>query len=228
MNENEGKEFITETKTPWYAYLVLAFTFVIFSGVFTKSPTLMAALDFNNLLGAFGRLGTLTAGSGTLAANFKGVGGTGAREGFLLVLTIAPGIIVALGLIEVCIDFKGLNAAEKVFSPIIKPLLGLPGVATMGIVSSLTSSDAGAAFVRAFHDEKYLDDRQRLILTVFQFAAPSIFINFFALGSPLAPYLENYFTLALLVIIIMKFVGAVMFRIFSYFLYKKQGGAVNE
>lgn len=207
----------TEIQAPWYSYIALAFTIIVLSGAFAKSTTPLAALDFNNLLGEFGRLGALTGGAGALASNFKGIGGFGAREGFLLVLSISPAIIVALGLIEVCIDFKGLAAAEKIFSPIVKPLLGLPGVATVGIVSSLTSSDAGAASARAFYDGGYLSDRQRLILTVFQFAAPSILINFYAFGTPLAPYVGERFSLALIVIIAMKFVGAVLFRVFSYF-----------
>lgn len=226
MNEEKNK-FTNGMKTPWYAYIVLIFTIIVFSGLFTKSTNLMAAFDFSNMLGDFGKLGNLTEGSGTLASNFKGIGGTGAKEGLLLVITIAPAIIVALGLIEVCIDFKGLSAAEKIFSPVIKPLLGLPGVATVGIISSLTSSDAGAAFVRAIYDENYLNNQQRLILTVFQFAAPSLFINFFALGAPLVPYLGAYFSLVLLVIIFMKFVGAFIFRIFSYF-FMKQGGQADD
>lgn len=206
-----------EMKAPWYSYVALAFTIIVLSGIFAKSTTSLAALDFGNLLGEFGRLGALTGGTGSLASNFKGIGGVGAREGFLLVLTISPAIIVALGLIEVCVDFKGLVAAEKLFSPIVRPLLGLPGVATVGIISSLTSSDAGAASARAFYDEGYLNNRQRLILTVFQFAAPSILVNFYVFGTPLAPYVGERLSLALLVIIAMKFVGAVIFRVFSYF-----------
>lgn len=200
----------------------MVFTIIVLSGVFSKSTTPLAVLDFSNFLGEFGKLGTLTEGSGTLAPNFKGTGGFGAKGGFLIVLTIAPAIIVALGIIEVCVDFKGLVAAEKLFSPVVKPLLGLPGAATVSIISSLTSSDAGAASVKAFYDEGYLNNRQRLILTVFQFAAPSILINFFALGTPLAPYVGEYLGLALLVVIVMKFVGAILFRVFSYFFLNKQ------
>ena len=209
-------------KIPWYAYVVLLLTIIIFAGFFGKSTTPLKALDFNNLLGNFGALGQVEEGAKvTLANDFKGIGGSGAREGILLVLSISPAIIVAFGIIEICTQYKGILAAQVLFSPIMKVLMGVPGAAAISVVTSLTSSDAGAGLVKSLADENYLNDRQRIILTSFELLAPSILVNFFAMGVTVSDYITRPISIALLVIIIMKVVGANIARILVKIMYKE-------
>lgn len=220
----EGQSANAEKKKVcWYSYLALFFVIVVFSGVFTNSSTLLKVLDFNNLLGNFGSLGTADAQSGVkLAGDFKGIGGSGAREAFLLALSVAPAIIVAFGLIELCMDYKGLLAAEVLFTPIMKPLMGLPGAAVVSLISSFTSSDAGANTIKSLYENGFIDEKQRVVFASFQLMAPSILINFFLLISIVAPYIARQTSIALLVIIVMKFVGANICRLLVKFMHRAE------
>lgn len=225
-------EFSSEKRIPRCAFVALVVTLLFFSGFFNsfgrfkdvEGPksylSMLAALDFNNVVGRFGSIGELKEGGiGKLAKDFKGLGGWGAREAFLLALTLAPSIIVAFGVIEVCTNYKGLRAAEVLFTPIIKPILGLPGSATIALVTSLTSSDAAAGITKELYDEKYLDDTQRTIFMVFQFSAPSIIVNFYAIGPALTAALDTSvpIMIAFGVVLFMKFLGAIAFRLFLKF-----------
>ena len=213
----------------WYSYLALLLTIIILSGAFNTSDTPLKALDFNNLLGNFGSMGVVEEGSNvTLAKDFKGIGGSGPKEGLLLTLSVAPAIIFAFGLIEVCIDYKGLDAAEVVFNPFMKPLMGLPGTAAVALVTSLTSSDAGAALTRNLSDEGYINEGQKIIFTTFQLLAPSILINFFVFAPTLDPLLTKPLSIALLMIIVMKFIGAIVARVLVKVIYKESTNLVKE
>ena len=47
-----------EVKVKWYGYLVLFLGILFFSGLMKDAPGPLKALDFNNVLGSFGKLGT--------------------------------------------------------------------------------------------------------------------------------------------------------------------------
>ena len=49
-----------EVKVKWYGYLVLFLGILFFSGLMKDAPGPLKALDFNNVLGSFGKLGTLS------------------------------------------------------------------------------------------------------------------------------------------------------------------------
>ncbi len=203
-----------QERVPWYGYIALILTILFLSGLFQKSEGPIRALDFTNILGQFGSLGTLEEGTGTLAPNFRGTGGTGVRDSWLFVLWLVPSVMLAFGVIEVCTKFEGLKAAEKLLTPIMKPILGLPGAAAVGVVASFTSADAGAGITKSLRDENYITDAQRLIFVVFQFSAPALVVNYFSLGAALITYLAISPTIPLLLIISMKFVGANLCRIY--------------
>ncbi|MGL6199800.1 MAG: nucleoside recognition domain-containing protein [Lachnospiraceae bacterium] len=215
----------TQEKVPWYSYLALTLTILFLSGFLGKAPEPFKAFDFTNALGDFGTLGTLTDGSGKLASNFKGIGGTGAKEAILLALSIAPAIIMAFGVVDVCNEFKGLSAAQKLFNPILRPLLNLPGSTAIALVTSLTSSDAGAAITKSLKDDNYINEDELFIFTAFQFSSPTLVLNFFAIGAAsLSIYIGGYTNIAFLVIFFFKFFGATLCRIYIAFLKKKQKG----
>ena len=73
-----------QVQVKWYGYIALLVGILFFSGLFQKAPGALKALDFNNVMGSFGTLGELTKGSGTLAENFRGVGGSDRRtDGYM-------------------------------------------------------------------------------------------------------------------------------------------------
>ena len=59
-------------------------------------------------------------------ASFRGTGGTGAKDGFLFALELAPSVILSLGIISVTEGLGGLRAAQQLMTPVLKPLLGIP------------------------------------------------------------------------------------------------------
>ena len=108
-----------EYKVSWKGWLSLIILIVSFSGIFTKSDSVLRALDFQVLTGEFGQVA-----KGII---FTGKGGAGAREGFMFALTLFPTLMFALGCINVAESMGALRAAEKLFRPILKPFMGIPG-----------------------------------------------------------------------------------------------------
>ncbi|WP_110954324.1 nucleoside recognition domain-containing protein [Anaerosinus massiliensis] len=165
-----------EHKLTWRGWLSFLFIVISFSGVLAHAGA-WSAIDFQTLIGAFGKIGDLGA--------FSGKGGTGAREGFLFGLTLIPTVMFALGLIRVVESLGALLAAEKLIRPILKPLMGVPGVTGLALVSSMTSSDVGSAMTKQLHDDGKLTDDERTIFVSYQYAASATLTNTIDCGAPL-------------------------------------------
>lgn len=215
-------ELLEKKKVHWYSYLVLVLTLLCLSGILKDVEGPLACLDFTNLLGTFGKLGTSTVEGVSFASNFTGNGGVGAKHGFLFALTIGPGIALAFGIIEIFNVYGGNEAAEKIFGPIMRLLLGLPGSAVLALVSNLTSADAGAGITRSLHDQRIISKKQNLIMNIFMYPGASIIVNYYMFAPMLFPFLEIPVFVPLAVIIVMKFVIAVLMRIFCAFAMKKE------
>jgi nucleoside recognition membrane protein YjiH len=90
-------------------YVALVFAIIFFSGigiVLAKSVGDWAKVfDFSTLLGSFGKIAK--------AGDFRGVGGIGAKDGFLFGLTLIPPVMFALGVVEVVDWLGGLKAAKS-------------------------------------------------------------------------------------------------------------------
>lgn len=165
-----------EHKLTWRGWLSFVFIVISFSGVLANAGV-WSAIDFQTLIGNFGKIGDL--------GPFSGKGGTGAREGFLFGLTLVPTVMFALGLIRVVESLGALLAAEKLIRPILKPLMGLPGVTGLALVSSMTSSDVGSAMTKQLHDSGKLTDDERTIFVSYQYAASATLTNTIDCGAPL-------------------------------------------
>jgi len=199
----------------WTAYIALVFIIVFFSGLFADATGPLKALDFNNILGEFGSLGTLEEGAGSLASNFRGTGGTGVRDGFLFALTLVPAVMFSLGIVKVVEYLDGLRAAEKLLSPLLKPLLGLPGAAAIALIASLQSADAGSSITKQLSDNGTLSENQKTTFCAFQFSAGAPLTNFLGSGAALFPFLGTTPILVpLIVILIFKFIGANLMRFY--------------
>ena len=165
-------------KVTWKGWLSLFILMITFSGAFVNAGV-WSALDFQVLTGDFGQI--------TPGVNFTGKGGAGAREGFMFTLTLIPTIMFALGLIQVAESLGALRAAEKLFRPILKPLLGIPGVAGLAFVSSFTSSDVGSVMTRGLYDDKLITDDERTIFVAYQYAASGLVTNTLGAGAAMLP-----------------------------------------
>ena len=168
-----------ENKVTLKGWLSLFALIVLFSGLFTNAEGPLSAFDFSNLTGKFGGIYE--------GINFAGKGGTGAREGFLFALTLIPTVCLAVGFIEVVEHLGGMTAATKLFTPILRPLLGLGGSAGLAFVSSFTSSDVAAALTKELTENGELTDDERTIFVSYQYAGSAVILNTFGTQAPLLP-----------------------------------------
>lgn len=193
-----------ENKVTLKGWISLFFLIVLFSGVFTNVEGPLSAFDFSNLTGKFGGIYE--------GINFQGKGGTGAREGFLFALTLIPTVSLAVGLIEVVEHLGGMQAATKLFTPILKPLLGISGSAGLAFVSSFTSSDVAAALTKELTESGELTDDERTIFTAYQYAGSAVILNTFGTQAPLLPIIVLAPGPTIVILWICKVLGANIVR----------------
>lgn len=208
-----------EKKVGVGAYIALAIAVVFFSGIIDMidGPEFLGLFDFSTLNGKFGSIATPTG-----STNFRGAGGTSARDGFMFGLTLLPTVIFALGMVEVFQHFGALEAARKLLTPLLKPLLGLPGVAGLSMIASFQSTDAGAGMTKGLYDNGEIDNKQRSIFCAFQFSAGGTITNVIASGAILYALTNADGSTVMLVpmliplglIFILKFVGGNIMRLY--------------
>jgi nucleoside recognition membrane protein YjiH len=216
------QEKAQDYKVSWKGWLALAFLCVSFSGILGGTSTAWRALDFNVLVGKFG----------TIADSrhiFQGAGGTGAREGFLIALTLVPTTMLALGLIQACEALGALRAAEKIFRPLLRPFMGIPGVAGLAFVSSFTSSDVGAVMTKGLVEDGMMTDDERTIFVSYQYAGSATVTNTFGTGGPLIPISLLPVGVVIGLIFVSKVFGALLVRLYIAYYRRKhpvEGGVV--
>lgn len=199
------KKFLNSLKE--YGSLISVILF--FSGCMKSGPEYLNFFDYTTLLGKFGTIGDT-------GANFLGKADTSVRYAFMFALSIIPGIMLSLGIMAVATKLGAINAASKILTPILKPLMGLPGAATMALTGSLQSSDSGAALSRDLYENKLITDRQRTIFASFQFSSGAS-IGVYLTAIPLILHgLTVAFLTPLAVIIVCKIIGANLIRIIEY------------
>ncbi|ACB84365.1 nucleoside recognition domain-containing protein [Natranaerobius thermophilus] len=200
------------------AYIALILAVMFFSGIFgmIDGPEALGLLDFSTLNGSFGAIENAD-GSTT----FRGVEGTGARDGFMFGLSLLPTVIFALAIVEIAQHYGALDAARKLLTPLLKPLLGLPGAAGLTLIASLQSTDAGGAMTKSLSEAEEITQKQKSVFASFQFSAGATITNVFASGAILYGLTMSDGSMAitvpmiipLAVIFIMKFVGANLMRL---------------
>ncbi len=227
MADNENKQ---EYKVSWKGWLALAFLCLSFSGIFAgKGPFVhfgvdfgfLKLFDFSTLVGTFGQTGTVQSGTKVVKTIFQGTGGIGAREGFLFTLTLFPTVMLALGLIQACEALGALRAAEKLFRPFLRPVMGIPGVAGLAFVSSFTSSDVGAVMTKGLVEEGMMSDDERTIFVSYQYAGSATVTNTFSTGAPLIPISLIPVGGIIGLIFIVKVIGSILVRMYIKFYRKR-------
>lgn len=195
------------------AYVVFAFAILFFSGLLATSQEWYRAIDFTVLNGAFGKI----SGEAGKSFTFRGAGGSGARDGFLFALELMPAIILALGVVEVVEGLGGLRVAQKLLTPVLKPLMGLPGTCGLALIANMQSTDAGAGMAKEMYEKSQIDDGQRSVFIAYQSSASGMISNYFSSGAALFGLMVGPIILPLLVIFMFKVIGANLMRVYLRF-----------
>ncbi|MBZ7985354.1 hypothetical protein AVANS14531_03255 [Campylobacter sp. Cr9] len=200
------------------AYLALIFLVLFFSGLLAGHD-MLKAFDFNTLTGNFGAV--VKGVDGAKGTTFVGSGGFGARAGFLFAFSLIPAVMLALGVIEVMEHYGAIKAAQKLLNPILKPILGVPGLCGLILITDLQSTDAGAAMSKEAREKNYINDKDLIVIAAWQYSGAGMINNFFAIGSALLGQLVCINLIPLVVMFILKFVGAIFVRIVLNTFYRK-------
>lgn len=195
----------------WLALLVLC---IMFSGVLKDVEGPLKALDFSNLVGAWGKIGE----SGQ---NFIGKGGTGAREGMMQALSLIPAIAFAVAIIDVVTQLGAMDAGVKVFTPLLRPLLGIPGECGIAFVSTFTSSDVGSVMTRDLYNEGKISEKERAIFTAYQYAGSAVVLNTINTQAALLPIILFATGPVIVVLFVCKLLGANLVRLILTLQEKK-------
>ena len=192
------------------SYLALILILLFFSGFFADKGAL-SFFDFNSLLGKFGTIQDTA---------FTGKGGTGARQGFIFALSLVPAIMLAVAFVELAAYYGALNAAQHLLTPLLRPLMGLPGASGLALISSLQSTDAGGAMTRELFDAGLITNKERSIFAAFQFSAGAAITNYLSTAAAIFPIMSEPILVPLGVILIHKTIGTNIMRIYLYFQEK--------
>lgn len=222
MNQEEQKQTSSFSKVGIGAYIAFIVALLFFSGILMKVDGMkwLSAFDYTTLIGKFGTM--------TQAAknNFMGEGGISARAGFLLALSLAPSVMLALGVLEILTEYGAIRAAHRLLTPLLKPLLGIPGLTGLALITDLQSTDAGAALTKELYDNKEINKKDLVVMSAWQYSGAGLISNYFASGSLLFAVLTVPVIVPLLLMFVMKFVGAIITRFALNTIYK--GDFVDE
>ena len=199
------------------AYIALAVAILFFSGLFMKVEGMkwLSAFDFTTLGGSFGTM------KDPAKNTFIGAGGVSAKAGFLFALSLAPTVMLALGFLEVLTHYGAIRAAHKLLTPLLHPLLSLPGKTGLALITDLQSTDAGAALTKELYDEGEINKKELTIMGAWQYSGAGLINNYFAIGSALFTVLKLPIILPLLLMFALKFVGGMFVRFVLNTVYKE-------
>lgn len=206
-----------ESKVGIVAYIALAVAILFFSGLFMKVEGMkwLSAFDFTTLGGTFGTM------KDPAKNTFLGAGGVSAKAGFLFALSLAPTVMLALGALEVLTHYGAIRAAHRMLTPLLQPLLSLPGKTGLALITDLQSTDAGAALTKELYDEGEINKKELTIMGAWQYSGAGLINNYFAIGSALFASLQVPIILPLLLMFVLKFVGGMFVRFVLNTVYKE-------
>ncbi len=199
------------------AFLALIVAILFFSGVLSNVPGMkwLGAFDFTVLSGKYGTIKTLSKDT------FIGAGGLGARAGFLFALSLTPAVMLALGCIEVLSHYGAIRAAQKLLTPLLKPILDVPGRTGLALITDLQSTDAGAALTKGLYDDNLVTKKELVIISAWQYSGAGLINNYFSIGAGVFASLTVPLFLPLLIMFVFKFIGAIFVRIVLNTVYKE-------
>jgi len=217
MLEQPAKDAVEEWKVGPGAWISLIIVLLVFSGFFFKVEGMawLGAFDFTTLGGAFGTMKSPETNT------FIGSGGISAKAGFLFALSLVPTVMLALGLLEIFTHYGAIRAAHKLLTPLLKPLLGIPGYTGLALITDLQSTDAGAALTKELYDSKKITRKDVVIMGAWQYSGAGLINNYFSIGSAMFASLTIPIIVPLVLMFVLKFVGAAAVRLALNTVYKR-------
>lgn len=217
MAEEKNMQPANVWKVSAGAYIALIVAILFFSGLFMKVNGMkwISAFDFTTLSGTFGTM------KDPAKNTFIGAGGVSAKAGFLFALSLVPTVMLALGFLEIFTHYGAIRAAHKLLTPLLKPLLGIPGLTGLALITDLQSTDAGAALTKELYDKKDITKKELVVMSAWQYSGAGLINNYFAIGSALFAFLTAPVILPLLLMFVLKFVGAIFVRFVLSTVYKE-------
>ncbi|MGE4589024.1 MAG: nucleoside recognition domain-containing protein [Acidaminococcaceae bacterium] len=205
-----------ESKVGIGAYIALAVAILFFSGLLMKVDGMkwLSAFDFTSLTGKFGTM------KDPIKNTFMGAGGVGARQGFIFSLSLIPVVMLALGCLEILTHYGAIRAAHKLFTPLLRPLLDLPGKTGLALITDLQSTDAGAALTKDLYAEGEITKKEVTIMSAWQYSGAGLITNYFSIGSAMFAIMTTPVIVPFLLMFVMKFVGGVFVRCVLSTVYK--------
>lgn len=211
----ESHNFDKDLKVPISGYISLVFAIIFFAGILpiiasSTGWSWLNAFDFSKLQGTFGTIAE--------KFSFRGSGGSGAKDGFIFAITLIPAVMLALGVVELVNHFGGLKAAQKLLTPLLRPLMGVSGITGLALISSLQSTDAGASMTRELREEGKITENERTVFGMFQFTAGATITNFLTSGMAIIALVETAVPLIIFlsfcVMFAFKVIAANMMRLY--------------
>ncbi|WP_437891797.1 nucleoside recognition domain-containing protein [Phytobacter sp. V91] len=217
MQKNTSAQVNDEWHVGPGAWIALIVVLLVFSGIFFKIEGMawLGAFDFTTLGGGFGTMKTPESNT------FLGSGGVSAKAGFLFALSLVPTVMLALGLLEIFTHYGAIRAAHKLLTPLLRPLLGIPGYTGLALITDLQSTDAGAALTKELYDSKKVTRKDIVIMGAWQYSGAGLINNYFSIGSAMFASFTIPIIIPLLLMFVLKFVGAGMVRLALNTIYKK-------
>lgn len=199
------------------AYIALIFAILFFSGLFMNMSDTpwIKAFDFTSLTGKFGTM------KDPAKNTFIGAGGVSARAGFLFALSLVPTVMLALGFLEIFTHYGAIKAAHRLLTPFLKPLLGLPGLTGLALITDLQSTDAGAALTKELYDNNQITKKELVIMGAWQYSGAGMINNYFSIGSALFAVATAPIIIPLILMFVLKFVGGMITRLVLNTVYKE-------
>lgn len=132
--------------------------------------------------------------------------------------------MLALGVVKIVEDMDGLLAAKKLMTPLLRPLMGIPGVCGLAMVASLQSTDTGASMTKELYERGDVNDRERLIFGAFQFTAGAVLTNYLSSGAALFEFLDGTpIFVPLAVVLVFKVVSTNLIRLYALKYVNEEG-----
>lgn len=201
-------------------YIALVIFLAIFSGLLKNIPYL-SAFDLQAMIGKFGTIGET-------GKNFMGAGGIGADQGFMLVISLLPTVMLCMGLVEVASHYGALEAAGQIFTPFLKPLLGLKGSTMLSILGSLNSSDVGSHTARELYDKGEITDEERAKLIAFQLPSCGMINNLILCLGLGAGILKFSFVGYMVILLALKVISSNIVRLWIVLIKKREAKKTNK
>ena len=99
-------------------------------------------------------------------------------------------------------------------SPLLRPLLGIPGVCGLAMIANLQTTDAAAGMTKVLYEDGLITSRERSIFCGYQISGSAPLSNYFSSAVAVFSILLVPIGLPILVIMIFKFIGGNIVRFY--------------